>query len=309
MLKYLVILLDDSSVSFCHYEAGKEKRLISPDDLKTAILFAMKENLNVQIVWPDYELPQEYKDIIATVDHTNIVPLSLTSDADIVVADAGCAASIPDGATVVARLTLEQILNDADVLMPLLRKAARVNAVVVDADRFADSDIEAYRKALDILCTATAAEYVSGHSVQLNLLTDRLMLDSMNNCNAGDEWLAVAPDGCFYPCPAFYYNGGMSVGSLTGGPAVKNAQLYRLDHAPICRKCDAWHCRRCIWLNRRLTLEVNTPGRQQCVMAHLEREASRRLNTLLREKGYDLAVKEIKELDYLDPFDVVIKDN
>lgn len=309
MLKYLVILLDDSSVSFCHYEAGKEKRLISPDDLKTAILFAMKENLNVQIVWPDYELPQEYKDIIATVDHTNIVPLSLTSDADIVVADAGCAASIPDRATVVARLTLEQILNDADVLMPLLRKAARVNAVVVDADRFADSDIEAYRKALDILCTATAAEYASGHSVQLNLLTDRLMLDSMNNCNAADEWLAVAPDGCFYPCPAFYYNGGKSVGSLTGGPAVKNAQLYRLDHAPICRKCDAWHCRRCIWLNRRLTLEVNTPGRQQCVMAHLEREASRRLNTLLREKGYDFAVKEIKELDYLDPFDVVIKDN
>lgn len=59
MLQYLVILLDDSSVSFCHYENTRgARRLIGIEDLKRGIRFAMKENLNIQFVYPDYALPQ-----------------------------------------------------------------------------------------------------------------------------------------------------------------------------------------------------------------------------------------------------------
>ena len=60
-MKYLVILLDDTSASFCHYHNGKtERRLIAYDDLKAALLWAMKENLMVQFVYPNYKLPKEY---------------------------------------------------------------------------------------------------------------------------------------------------------------------------------------------------------------------------------------------------------
>ena len=46
MLQYLVILLDDTSVSYCHYDNRKsEHRLISLENLKEGILFAMKENV------------------------------------------------------------------------------------------------------------------------------------------------------------------------------------------------------------------------------------------------------------------------
>ena len=62
MLQYLVILLDDTSVSYCHYDNRKsEHRLISLENLKEGILFAMKENLMLQFVYPHYELPQAYK--------------------------------------------------------------------------------------------------------------------------------------------------------------------------------------------------------------------------------------------------------
>ena len=84
---------------------------------------------------------------------------------------------------------------------------------------------------------------------------------------------------------------------------IKNKQLYRLDHAPICRHCDAWQCKRCIWLNRKTTLEVNTPSHEQCVVAHLERNASRELLENIRKHGMFLPETEIKEIDYLDPFD------
>ena len=147
--------------------------------------------------------------------------------------------------------------------------------------------------------------YVDGKTPQLNLLTDRMMLKEMNNCGAGDTNITLAPNGKFYVCPAFYYEDEAdSIGDLEHGLDIKNKQLYRLDHAPICRHCDAWQCKRCIWLNRKTTLEVNTPSHEQCVLAHLERNASRDLLNNIRKYGTFLPEQEeIKEIDYLDPFD------
>ena len=91
MQKYLIIQLDDTSISFCHYENNKTKRhLISLDDLKAGIVYAMKENLTIQFVYPDYELPKEYKEVINTIDHSDIISSEcqdniLKEQADIIV--------------------------------------------------------------------------------------------------------------------------------------------------------------------------------------------------------------------------------
>jgi hypothetical protein len=54
-----------------------------------------------------------------------------------------------------------------------------------------------------------------------------------------------------------------------------------------------------------LTYEVNTPSHEQCVVAHIERNASvRLLNELKNFSTFDLE-KEIKPTDYLDPFDKI----
>lgn len=73
MLQYLIILLDDTAPSFCHYENRQTARRLMPlDTLRAGILFAMKENLNVQFVCPDYALPEEYVATIGSIDHTLI---------------------------------------------------------------------------------------------------------------------------------------------------------------------------------------------------------------------------------------------
>lgn len=151
-----------------------------------------------------------------------------------------------------------------------------------------------------------------------NMLTDRLVLTEMHNCEAGIGNITVAPNGKFYLCPAFYYDEQMgisnrmnhstkdasrSVGDLDNGLQIPNKQLLELDHAPLCRKCDAYHCHRCIWLNDRLTMDANTPSHQQCVLAHLERNAGRELQQMLAAQGLHTG-NEIPEIDYLDPFDV-----
>ena len=72
MLTHLIILLDDTSVSYCHYRSSKDRRLIDLGDLKTGIVWAMKENLNIQFVYSDDELPDAYLEAIDSIDHVDI---------------------------------------------------------------------------------------------------------------------------------------------------------------------------------------------------------------------------------------------
>ena len=70
MLQYLVILLDDTSVAYCHADTPLTKRNLIPiETLKKAILFGMKENLMIQYVLPEYDLPQAYYDTMESIDN------------------------------------------------------------------------------------------------------------------------------------------------------------------------------------------------------------------------------------------------
>lgn len=279
--------------------------------LRLAIRFAMIENLTIQFVYPDSELPPEYNDIIETIDHSKIKPLaSAGNETDIIVLDGWDFDDDKQKDTIIAiRTSWSQLLAHKEKAMSMMDKVERLNIVITDVERMTDDDRQQYKEMLTQMGQALEKLYVAGRSPQLNLLTDRMMLTNMNNCGAGDSTITLAPNGQFYICPGFYYdNPDDNIGDLTNGIDIKNKQLYRLDHAPICRECDAWQCRRCIWLNRKKTLEVNTPSHEQCVMAHLERNASRDLMASIRKQGMFLPDNpDIPEIDYLDPFDNMIK--
>ena len=298
MMQYLVILLDDTSVAYCHCDnPHRERRLIGLDDLRAGILYAMKHNLMLQFVYPDYELPQEYLDAIDSIDHHDIVPFPMQGD----VAVLNTVADAAEGAVCVLRTSLNELFAAEAAVADALRRVQRLNVVITDLDTFTDDHLAAYAALLDRWAALLKEEYLAGRTPQLNLLTDRMMLSAPNHCNAGVENITLAPNGRFYLCPAFYYtNPEDSV-----DPAdIPNAQLLRLDHAPLCRRCDAFHCRRCLWLNQRTTLEVNTPGRQQCIVAHTERNASQRLLAAIRSKASFMPEVDINQIDYIDPFDV-----
>ena len=308
--QYIVILLDDTSVSYCHADNPlTEKRLISLEVLREAILFSMKQNLMIQFVYPEYELPKEYNDLIETIDHIKI-------GRDVLVYD-----SVPTNVerkNVVLRLTIADFLAKQYDIALLFPKVTRLNICITDIENFNDELIEDYTAALEMLNSVLLNIYKDGNQPEINILTDRLRLNEMHNCEAGVENITLAPNGKFYLCPAFYYDEQMgvstrmnhktkdasrSVGDLEVGINIPNKQLLELERAPLCRICDAYHCNRCIWLNQKLTWDNNTPSRQQCVMAHIERNASKDLSNKLKDAGFVLE-NEIKEINYLDPFDV-----
>ena len=315
-MQYLVILLDDTSVAYCHANNPLTERHLMPlDTLRKAILFGMKQNLMIQYVYPDYDLPKEYNEVIESIDHVKI-------GRDIPVYN-GVPAHI-DGKTAVVRLTIQEFIDKQYDIAALLPQVERLNICLTDIDTFTDAQAEDYKKALSTLGKVASNLLVSTANSPLHEgvggvnLFDRLSLKEMHNCDAGIGNITVAPNGKFYLCPAFYYDERMgvsnrlnhathdcsrSVGDLDHGLDIPNKQLLQLDHAPLCRKCDAYHCHRCIWLNDRLTWDMNTPSHQQCVLAHLERNASRNIQQSLKDKGL-IVDNDIPAIDYLDPFDV-----
>lgn len=326
MLQYLVILLDDAGVAYCHADNPlKEHNLIPLETLKKGILFGMKQNLMIQYVFPDCALPEEYAPVIESIDNVKIYPVGCKPVTDANAdneADVEVANSIPEKVVtknLVLRLSFGEMLKQKDEIAKLFASGIRINLCITDAEQFTDEHTEAYKQVLNEWKTALLDLYKQGLSPQFNLLTDRIMLEKMHNCEAGVSNITLAPNGKFYLCPAFYYDEQMkvfnqlnhhrpssdnSVGDLEKGLDIPNPKLLKLDHAPLCRNCDAYQCRRCLWLNRKLTWDLNTPSHQQCVMAHLERNASRELLNNIRKIGEFMPNIDIKEIDYLDPFEV-----
>jgi CXXX repeat peptide maturase len=334
MLQYLVILLDDTSVAYCHADNPlKERHLMPVETLKKGILFGMKHNLMIQYVFPNYALPEEYASVIESIDNVKIYPVGCkpvtgiedSGGADVIVVNSvselekDMATIFETKMTTVLRLPFEKMLKQKDEITKLFASGARINLCITDVEQFTDEQVDTYKQVLNEWGAALLDLYKQGQSPQFNLLTDRMILEEMHNCEAGVSNITLAPNGKFYLCPAFYYDERMQVfnqlnhhkptsdnaiGDLGKGLDIPNPQLLRLDHAPLCRNCDAYQCRRCIWLNRKLTWDSNTPSHQQCVMAHLERNASRCLLSDIRKVGEFMPQIDIMEIDYLDPFEV-----
>lgn len=311
-MKYLTILLHTKSVSYCYYPNKTDiNEWIPTDILQKGILYALKNNLNIQFVYPKIEIPKEYISIINSVDSIKIFPSCFVSRENqiIVFTDLLEFKDYPlNKGNFILHTSFQQLPAVIREIIAKEDSFNRLDLIIDDVESVLDTDLNIYSSELEKLAIHIKMLYNKQISVHLNVLTDRLFLQNMNNCNAGVDHITLAPDGLFYICPAFYYeqikneNTNNSIGDITKDIEIKNQQLYRLDHAPICRECDAYHCKRCVWLNRKLTFEVNTPSHEQCIVAHTERNASKRLLEDIN-KTEALIDNTIENLDYIDPFD------
>ncbi len=308
MLKYLVILLDDTSTSYCHYDVeDREKNLIPLNVLKEGVLYAMKNNLKIQYILPSYTLPQDYIEAMESMFHDKIGPIGqeLPLSAIVINGLKSINTNMMDGSMqYVIRTTISDFFENYGILKELFTLGISANIVFVDVASFTEDKIEVYRTVLAELVNSVESSIFKGNNINTNLITDRIALDNMNNCGAGDTSITLAPNGKFYPCPAFYYDDNQYyiIGDIENGLEIKNNTLYKVEYAPLCKRCDAYQCKRCVWLNKKLTYEINTPSRQQCVMSHLEREAGATLLDRFHKHNI-LLNKTIEKIDYIDPFD------
>lgn len=308
MMKFLIILLDANCPSYCAYEKTETKKGQMPIEiLKKVIHYALIENLYVQVIYPDYALNKEYMAVLESVDkigmasvlsqNANFADVLIVEDWD----DLKQLECNPESMYIL-RSSKASLFEQYSQLVDFIGKVKRVNLVLTDIDTFTDNDFTRYKDVLREISDSIVARFQRETFLpEVNILTDRITLNHMNNCNAGIDSITLAPDGNFYLCPAFFYEE-KSVGDIYSGLCIKNSQLLKIDNAPICCKCDAYQCKRCIWLNKKKTLEINTPSHEQCVVSHIERNASRELLIQLKKCGFQSDSK-LKKINYLDPFE------
>ena len=318
-LQSLFVLMDSAAPSFCYYKTREMERKVMDDEtLKKVAYYALTENLSLNLILGEGGLTDTQKEILKWNDYVVYRSGKAKFPADDKTinvfdfeADTWDESNDPTE-MLVLRVSKDHIAELPAWLEAHSLTADRITVFVKEMETMKEAEFEPYKAILDQL-KAWLPEREEEKPFELSLLTDRLQLEKPNHCDAGVKHVTIGPDGNFYVCPGFYYrekNKDFLIANIdtvltTHELPIKNPQLYKLDHAPICENCDAWQCRRCVWLNKETTLEVNTPSRQQCVCAHLERNASRDL----LEPLFLTDMVQIPKIDYLDPFDELMKKN
>ena len=160
MLQYLIILLDDISTSYCHFDKKNQtKQLISLENLKAAIFYGMKENLMIQFVYPDYELPKEYKDVIDSIDHNDIVSSlcedkNLVENADIIIVHDWTGiiySKFNKDKIYTLRTSKDDLFDRYKSLSSIIKSSRRLNIVITDVENFTESDFLKYKEVLNYL--------------------------------------------------------------------------------------------------------------------------------------------------------------
>lgn len=201
----------------------------------------------------------------------------------------------------------KNIKNLFTFIKELYPNKQRINLILKDIDKWETKEVKAYENQLQMVADFIFDTYKQGSPIELNVLTDIMNLESMYNCDCGITTFALAPNGKIYICPAFYFdNPNDSIGDIRNGIKIKNKELLKLEKAPICSICDAYHCRRCRYLNKKLTNEINTPSKIQCVIGHTERKIAMYLQKKLIKGKYTTSQNILAKIDYLDPLDKIV---
>ena len=315
MLKYLIAILDDTAESFCYYCDKKNgSDIISLENLKQMAIFALKNNLTVNFLYGKQSVPKEYIEVIQSVPHTKIIPIELEKEYKdgLIIVNYGDLQKekslyFSTKRNIIFRIPRDNISELAEIVKNLQGQYERLNVVPLGIESYTESNLKEYKKQLDQIKVHICEIYEQNLDAEINIVSDRIVLNEMHNCNAGVQHITLAPNGKLYLCPAFYAeNEKNHIGDLPNGIEIKNKHLLLLEYAPICRNCDAFQCKRCIFLNQLTTLELNTPSKEQCILSHYERNTSKSiLNFIKSNTNFLKLVKDIPEIEYLDPFDII----
>lgn len=313
MFKSIIVLVERNSVPYCYYEVGEAECagnvMVPFEGLKNTINHAVENDLVLNVVYGHNSLPENYRKELAAVPHIGIYPflhpdigendLTIMCEKDVQYLSKA-------KGNIVIRIHWESVNRIPDMVRMIHAKIRKCNFHILPPEKMAEEDIKKYRDVLIATVPLIVHKIQSSLSAEVNIVTDRVLLGEMQNCSAGVDHVTLAPNGKFYVCPGFYYRDEKdSIGNDIEDIKIPNGQLFTLEKSPICSNCDAYHCKRCVYLNKTRTLEVNTPSREQCVISHLEREATRNFIEQAGMAGLSWNVAPILPLDYLDPMEII----
>ncbi len=190
--------------------------------------------------------------------------------------------NIPYQESIILNIKETEILQLYSSVEKVLKVGDRVNINITDLS--SKILLQEYQNQLSNCVELLEKIYLQENILkEINVITDLLFINEHEGCPAGDTQVTYAADGKFYICPAFYKEGDRAIGTPETGIEIKNSQLLKQSHMPLCNMCSAFQCENCKFLNKKETYEVNVSPSYQCMKAQIERQASYKLQKKLAE--------------------------
>lgn len=302
--KFLQLITSDKIIPHCSYRNWRNStEVMNSATIEKSLEFAQK-NGYTPVFLGEYKNPENIKMEFGSYIIKNGNTNQAFAENEILVFDNNVDSISETIGECILLIDRENISNIFEFSKKLFEKSSKINLRLENIETWTEETLNLYEKQLDKLTSFILESYRKGAPVEINVLTDILSLESLEDCGAGVTSFSVAPNGKIYFCPAFYFDNPENyIGSLDEGITVKNSYLLDAKKAPICSDCDAFHCNRCKFLNKKRTYEINTPSKMQCIISHTERNKARSLQlSLIKESNMEFT-HTIKEIDYLDPLE------
>lgn len=310
--KHLYFLMSDDSVECCNYHSNDSSNIVMSKEVTKKALRFCEENFFKPIILNSKSQEKIYDlDSLSSISRVEIckngINLPYKNYDKYVVLKPEEVRLFEGHEIVILNIDEQSFEKLSDLVICLIAKCQRVN--VNFKFHLQTAYMESYEKQLEAIAK-NILEYLRDNKFkEVNILTDRLFLTGMNNCNAGVYNYTLAPNGKIYICPAFYFeDASQNIGDIENGITdLKFQEMLNLKNAPICKNCDAFQCSRCILDDKKDTGEYSIPGSLQCIKSHIERNISMHLLQILREEkipyGADIVMETIK---YVDPMEAIV---
>lgn len=312
--KHLYFIMADDAVECCSYNSNNTSEISMSKDVAQHGLEFCEKNFYKPVI-----LNSKSQDRILNLDNLSDISRIELSQKDIelpysnydkyVVIDPEEIDEFQGNEIVLLNVYEESFPKLAQMVTKLLPMSQRIN--IIFKFEFDEKLANIYKQQLEEITVQIISYLKQKEFKEINVLTDRLFLNEMNNCNCGVDNYALAPNGKIYICPAFYFNMPEEyVGDIETGIIKHNMEnMLSLSNSPLCTRCDAYQCNRCVLLNRKYTREFNVPGAAQCIKSHVERNASMELLKILRRENIQYGADiEIRPINYSDPIEGIIEE-
>lgn len=299
--KYLQFITSDNITPHCCYNSNKKSdAAMSETTLEKGMKFAKENGYIPVFLGKSGQVPGEFIEIDDSKS-------PYVQEGTIVVLDNNAEISKASSGNFILLVSRDNVGQISQFVKKLYPAGGRVNIILEEIEHWVQKDVEIYSQQLDSLCDFVFNTYEEENPLEINVLTDIFSLKSIAGCGSGVNNFALAPNGKLYLCPAFYFDDPeSSIGDLDRGINIKSKRLFELKNAPLCSSCDANHCKRCLFINKKMTKEINTPPRIQCLISHVERNASRKLQKLLATANHITPYSVLSEIAYADPYDKML---
>lgn len=303
--KYLQFILEDGITPHCRYKNWKgTTNFMTKEVFQRGIEFSHKNNLIPIMLGESHEIDKD-----STDEYLTFVGAQSKLDRENVIAvfDKDIDSNIPYKEIVILKVDNKDINKIYGNVEKIINSSSRINIVTDNIENWSEENINDYKNQLKNISDLLVKIYEEGKAAEVNVLTDRINLNKMDNCDCGEETYALGPNGKIYICPGFYfYDEDMAIGDIENGISINNEELMTIENSPICSQCDAYQCNRCKLLNLKTTDEINIPSQKQCKISHVEREESRILQHRLIDKGVLDKKNIINQLVYDDPLELLL---